>query len=158
MSLPLLINNNNKPLDLAADNNSNKDINALVWDWISNEDILARFNADIARELNVTTQFVSLSHIYHGEFIDPEPFATLDDYIAAVRAARIASVHARQAELAAHEADYQKRRRAELKLQRATNPPATPTRTQPPRLRASSSSAVCSTSGGIQKKTKTKTH
>ena len=127
--------------------------NSPFFAWLLDEHAMTSLNADVANELKVTTEFVQIANAYHGEFIAPclKRFPTLDDYKAAVRTARIAAVRVRQANLAAHEADYQKRRRTELKLQRATAPPPRPTRTQPSRCTASCSSTGSSKTRGIHK-------
>ena len=138
----------------------------LCFAWLLDDAAQAQFTAEIANALHVSTHLVERAHSYHGTFIDTEPFATLDAYIAAVRTARIAEVHTRQAELDAQEADYQKRRREELKLQRAQAQAQAqaaggltrnlPTRIQPSRRNAppSAPSATGSSSNGINKKQK----
>ena len=136
----------------------------LCFAWLLDDAAQAQFTAEIANALHVSTNLVERAHSYHGTFIDTEPFATLDAYIAAVRTARIAEVHTRQAELDAQEADYQKRRREELKLQRAAQAQAQaaaggltrnlPTRIQPSRRNAPPAAPAGSSSNGINKKQK----
>ena len=132
----------------------------LCFAWLLDDAAQAQFTAEIANALHVSTHLVERAHSYHGTFIDTEPFATLDAYIAAVRTARIAEVHTRQAELDAQEADYQKRRREELKLQRAAQAAAggltrnLPTRIQPSRRNAPPAAPAGSSSNGINKKQK----
>ncbi len=133
----------------------------LCFAWLLDDAAQAQFTAEIANALHVSTHLVERAHSYHGTFIDTEPFATLDAYIAAVRTARIAEVHTRQAELDAQEADYQKRRREELKLQRAAQAQAAggltrnlPTRIQPSRRNAPPAAPAGSSSNGINKKQK----
>ena len=110
----------------------------LCFAWLLDDAAQAQFTAEIANALHVSTHLVERAHSYHGTFIDTEPFATLDAYIAAVRTARIAEVlHTRQAELDAQEADYQKRRREELKLQRAQAAAGGLTRNLPTRIQPS---------------------
>jgi hypothetical protein len=130
----------------------------LCFAWLLDDAAQAQFTAEIANALHVSTHLVERAHSYHGTFIDTEPFATLDAYIAAVRTARIAEVHTRQAELDAQEADYQKRRREELKLQRAQAQAAAggltrnlPTRIQPSRRNAPPAAPAGSSSNGINK-------
>jgi hypothetical protein len=136
----------------------------LCFAWLLDDAAQAQFTAEIANALHVSTHLVERAHSYHGTFIDTEPFATLDAYIAAVRTARIAEVHTRQAELDAQEADYQKRRREELKLQRAQAQAQAqaapggltrnlPTRIQPSRRNAPTA-AGSNSSNGINKKQK----
>jgi hypothetical protein len=60
-------------------------------------------------------------------------YPTLQAYIDASYAALAADVHAYQAEVAAAEAAHRKRRRAELKAERAAKPPNAPERAQPTR-------------------------
>ena len=135
----------------------------LCFAWLLDDAAQAQFTAEIANALHVSTHLVERAHSYHGTFIDTEPFATLDAYIAAVRTARIAEVHTRQAELDAQEADYQKRRREELKLQRAQAQAQAqaapggltrnlPTRIQPSRRNAPAPAAGSNSSNGINKK------
>jgi hypothetical protein len=127
-------------------------IKHLYFAWLLDDAAQAQFTAEIANALHVSTHLVERAYSYHGTFTDIEPFATLDAYIAAVRTTRIAEVHARKAELDAQEADYQKRRREELKLQRAGGLTRTlPTRIQPSR-RPGAGASTALAAGGIKKK------
>jgi hypothetical protein len=60
-------------------------------------------------------------------------YESLEAYINATRAALVADLHAYQAEVAAFEAAHRKRRREQLKAERAAAAPPVPERAQPAR-------------------------
>ena len=89
--------------------------------------------ANLEDTFDMDDTLMSRIHKRRGWYLVPDAsiYTTLEAYIDASYAAMRADVRAYQAEVAAAEAAHRKRRRAELKAERATEP--VPERAQPVR-------------------------
>ena len=102
-----------------------------MYEWASAFHGHADRYAALQRTLGVDDAVMKRVLRRYNWYLDPDTsYPTLQAYIDATHAALTADVSAYQAEVAAAEAAHRKRRRAELKAERAAEPPA-PERAQP---------------------------
>ena len=104
-----------------------------MYAWAEDIDEQASMCANLEDTFDMDDALMSRIHKRRGWFLVPDAaiYPTLEAYIDASYAAMRADVRAYQAEVAAAEAAHRKRRRAELKAERATEP--VPERAQPAR-------------------------
>jgi hypothetical protein len=105
-----------------------------MYEWASAFHRHADRYAALQRTLGVDDAVMKRVLRRYNWYLDPDTsYPTLQAYIDATHAALTADVSAYQAEVAAAEAAHRKRRRAELKAERAAEPPSAPERVKPPR-------------------------
>jgi hypothetical protein len=105
-----------------------------MYEWASAFHRHADKYAAIQRTLGVDDAVMKRVLRRNNWYLDPDTcYPTLQAYIDATYAALTEDVSAYQAEVAAAEAARRKRRRAELKAERAAATPPAPKRVQPPR-------------------------
>ena len=104
-----------------------------MYAWANDIDAQADMCANLEDTFDMDDALMSRIHKRRGWYLVPDAalYPTLEAYIVASYAAMRADVRAYQAEVAAAEAAHRKRRRAELKAERATEP--VPERAQPAR-------------------------
>jgi hypothetical protein len=93
--------------------------------WVFNTEEQADMCVELERELGVPDWLMARVHKMRRWYLLPSAiYPSLEAYTDAMRAALVADVRAYQAEVAAAEAAHRKRRREELKADRAAEPPA----------------------------------